>query len=65
MTIEATLLTITIGSVLALAATAEAARSNRQVVGYILRFRPAARRREEVDTSTTHIGFRCIVRAGR
>jgi formylglycine-generating enzyme len=30
---------------------------------YCLRFRPAARQGEAVDTSTTHIGFRCVVRA--
>jgi formylglycine-generating enzyme len=29
---------------------------------YCLRYRPAARQAEPVDTSTTHIGFRCIVR---
>jgi formylglycine-generating enzyme len=29
---------------------------------YCLRYRPAARQGEAVDTSTTHIGFRCIVR---
>jgi len=29
---------------------------------YCLRFRPAARQGEAVDTSTAHIGFRCIVR---
>jgi formylglycine-generating enzyme len=29
---------------------------------YCLRFRPAARQGEAVDTSTTHIGFRCILR---
>jgi len=29
---------------------------------YCLRYRPAARQFEAVDTSTTHIGFRCIVR---
>jgi formylglycine-generating enzyme required for sulfatase activity len=29
---------------------------------YCLRFRPAARQGEAVDTSTTHIGFRCVVR---
>jgi formylglycine-generating enzyme len=29
---------------------------------YCLRFRPAARQAEAVDTSTSHIGFRCIVR---
>jgi formylglycine-generating enzyme len=32
---------------------------------YCLRYRPAARQGEAVDTSTTHIGFRCIVRAAR
>ncbi len=30
---------------------------------YCLRFRPAARQGEAVDTSTSHIGFRCIVRS--
>ena len=30
---------------------------------YCLRYRPAARQGESVDTSTTHIGFRCVVRA--
>ena len=29
---------------------------------YCLRYRPAARQGEAVDTSTAHIGFRCIVR---
>jgi sulfatase modifying factor 1 len=29
---------------------------------YCLRYRPAARQSEAVDTSTGHIGFRCIVR---
>jgi formylglycine-generating enzyme required for sulfatase activity len=29
---------------------------------YCLRYRPAARQGEAVDTSTTHIGFRCITR---
>jgi sulfatase modifying factor 1 len=29
---------------------------------YCLRFRPAARQGETVDTSTGHIGFRCVVR---
>jgi formylglycine-generating enzyme required for sulfatase activity len=29
---------------------------------YCLRYRPAARQAETVDTSTTHIGVRCIVR---
>jgi formylglycine-generating enzyme len=30
---------------------------------YCLRYRPAARQGEAVDTSSCHIGFRCIVRA--
>jgi formylglycine-generating enzyme required for sulfatase activity len=30
---------------------------------YCLRFRPAARQGEAVDTSTNHIGFRCILRS--
>ncbi len=29
---------------------------------YCMRYRPAARQAETVDTSTCHIGFRCIVR---
>jgi formylglycine-generating enzyme required for sulfatase activity len=29
---------------------------------YCLRYRPAARQAESEDTSTTHIGFRCVVR---
>ena len=29
---------------------------------YCLRYRPAARQGETIDTSTCHIGFRCIVR---
>jgi sulfatase modifying factor 1 len=29
---------------------------------YCLRYRPAARQAETVDTSTAHIGFRCVVR---
>jgi formylglycine-generating enzyme required for sulfatase activity len=29
---------------------------------YCLRYRPAARQGEAVDTSTSHIGFRCITR---
>ena len=31
---------------------------------YCLRYRPAARQAEDIDTSTQHIGFRCILRAG-
>jgi formylglycine-generating enzyme len=31
---------------------------------YCLRYRPAARQDEAVDTSTCHLGFRCIVRPG-
>lgn len=30
--------------------------------GYCLRYRPAARQGEAVETSTSHIGFRCIAR---
>ena len=30
---------------------------------YCLRYRPAARQGEAIDTSACHIGFRCIVRA--
>ena len=29
---------------------------------YCLRYRPAARQGETIDTSTSHLGFRCIVR---
>jgi formylglycine-generating enzyme len=29
---------------------------------YCLRYRPAARQGEAVDTATGHIGFRCIIR---
>jgi len=29
---------------------------------YCLRYRPAARQSQTLDTSTTHIGFRCVVR---
>ena len=31
---------------------------------YCLRYRPAARQGEAVDTSTGHIGFRCVLREG-
>jgi formylglycine-generating enzyme len=30
---------------------------------YCLRYRPAARRPQMIDTGTSHIGFRCIIRA--
>jgi formylglycine-generating enzyme len=30
--------------------------------GYCLRYRPAARQAEAIDTSTSHIGFRCVIR---
>jgi formylglycine-generating enzyme required for sulfatase activity len=30
---------------------------------YCLRYRPAARQGEAIDTSSCHIGFRCIVRS--
>jgi formylglycine-generating enzyme required for sulfatase activity len=29
---------------------------------YCLRYRPAARQGEAIDTSTGHIGFRCVIR---
>ena len=29
---------------------------------YCLRYRPAARQGETVDSTTSHIGFRCVVR---
>jgi formylglycine-generating enzyme required for sulfatase activity len=32
---------------------------------YCLRYRPAARQAEAIDTSTCHIGFRCLVRMPR
>jgi formylglycine-generating enzyme required for sulfatase activity len=32
---------------------------------YCLRYRPAARQPQEVDTTTSHLGFRCIVRPER
>lgn len=32
---------------------------------YCRRYRPAARHAEPVDTSTSHVGFRCVVRDGR
>ena len=31
---------------------------------YCRRYRPAARHAEPVDTSTSHVGFRCIIRKG-
>lgn len=31
---------------------------------YCRRYRPAARHAEAIDTSTCHVGFRCIIRAG-
>ena len=36
--------------------------SHLRALNYCLRYRPAARQGETVDTSTCHIGFRCIVR---
>jgi formylglycine-generating enzyme len=32
---------------------------------YCRRYRPAARHAEPVDTSTSHVGFRCVIRTGR
>lgn len=31
---------------------------------YCLRYRPAARQGETVDSATCHLGFRCIIRSG-
>ena len=31
---------------------------------YCRRYRPAARHAEPIDTSTSHVGFRCVVRTG-
>jgi formylglycine-generating enzyme required for sulfatase activity len=31
---------------------------------YCHRYRPAARRPQQIDTGTSHVGFRCVVRAG-
>ena len=32
---------------------------------YCRRYRPAARHAEPIDTSTSHVGFRCVFRDGR
>jgi formylglycine-generating enzyme required for sulfatase activity len=32
---------------------------------YCRRYRPAARHAQPIDTSTSHVGFRCVVRKGR
>ena len=32
---------------------------------YCLRYRPAARQAQTLDTSTSHLGFRCVVRTRR
>jgi sulfatase modifying factor 1 len=32
---------------------------------YCRRYRPAARHAEPVDTSTSHVGFRCVIREGK
>jgi formylglycine-generating enzyme len=32
---------------------------------YCRRYRPAARMAQPIDTSTRHLGFRCIVRVGK
>jgi sulfatase modifying factor 1 len=31
---------------------------------YCRRYRPAARHAEAIDTSTSHVGFRCVIRKG-
>jgi formylglycine-generating enzyme len=32
---------------------------------YCRRYRPAARHAEPIDTSTSHVGFRCVIRQER
>jgi sulfatase modifying factor 1 len=32
---------------------------------YCRRYRPAARHAEPIDTSASHVGFRCIIRRGK
>jgi formylglycine-generating enzyme required for sulfatase activity len=32
---------------------------------YCRRYRPAARHAEPIDTSTSHVGFRCVIREGK
>ncbi len=32
---------------------------------YCLRYRPAARQGQTIDTTSSHIGFRCILRSGQ
>ncbi|MGH3233413.1 MAG: SUMF1/EgtB/PvdO family nonheme iron enzyme, partial [Streptosporangiaceae bacterium] len=32
---------------------------------YCLRYRPAARQAEAIDTTTSHLGFRCVVNGPR
>lgn len=53
---------------------ADAARTPRRVIkggshlcapSYCLRYRPAARSPQAMDSSTSHLGFRCILRAAR
>jgi len=34
-------------------------------IQYCFRYRPAARQPQAIDTSTSHIGFRCVSRSGR
>jgi len=54
--------------------TDDAERNARRVVkggshlcapSYCWRYRPAARQGQAIDTSTTHIGFRCVLRDDR
>lgn len=42
----------------------EAGGSHLCAPNYCLRFRPSARQAEAIDTSTSHIGFRCVVNTG-
>jgi formylglycine-generating enzyme required for sulfatase activity len=36
--------------------------SHRWAPNYCRRYRPAARRPHSIDTSTSHVGFRCVLR---
>jgi len=49
-------------TILANRAQKSRARSSRAAHNYCRRYRPAARHAEDVDTSTSHLGFRCIIR---
>jgi len=37
-------------------------RDSKNALDNCRRYRPAARHAEDVDTSTSHLGFRCVIR---